>query len=100
MKQLQDFRNQGWPVALNARPEIMSRNEQAMLTEIGGDNWQILKHYANDGFYDDGCGRNWVSQDGQSYAKRRLRNMEKHDKHLSTLPRLPDNDELKKRIGD
>ena len=90
-----------WPETANPRPEIMSHNEQAMIEGLRGDTAAgVLPHYAERGYYDDGCGKQWVSLEGQALAQRRVAAMNKDDAYLSTLPRLPDRDELKKRIGD
>jgi hypothetical protein len=90
-----------WPETAGDRPAIMSRREQAMIEGLRGDAAAgILPHYAKRGYYDDGCGKQWISEDGQALAQRRVDAINAHDRHLSTLPRLPDNDALRRRIGD
>ena len=104
MKQLQDFRDEGWPESVNTKPGGMSMNEQAMIEGLRGEAVLLLKQYARAGYYDDGCGKHWISDEGRALAKRRLAEIDAHQaKWRIALPANeigPDRHKWSMRFGD
>lgn len=88
-------------MAIDPRPATMSDTERTYIEGMTGDAaTYLLPRIARSGFLDFGDGPKCFSVEGQALATKRAAQYDKQDRFHQTLPRLPDSQDVRKRLGD